>query len=250
MLHHIASHRATLHHSHIASCNSTSHHSTSHEVTLPHHTTSHHIHYTQIAQIKITWHKEIYWTTHITCRLLFVLREFHEPGFDILLSSFALIRRLRKSPQYLLVLLRRIMTVSAILRNNFRTSCAEEMSKSWLAKFPVLAGRSRAEHDGICRFAILGLMRWSILHALHVLHVCICMCMCVYIYRERERERDTHIHACIYIYIYIYTHTHTHVLSLPIVKHLTTPICAVCYKFVLSATKYALFIYATSFDIW
>ena len=51
---------------------------------------------------------------------------------DLFLRCFARIRRLRKSPQYVLVILQWKMTVSAKLPQNLR----RRITKSWLAKFP------------------------------------------------------------------------------------------------------------------
>ena len=50
-------------------------------------------------------------------------------------ADLALIRCLRKSPQYLLVMLQRTRTVSANLRKTSTTNTQNNI-KSWLAKFP------------------------------------------------------------------------------------------------------------------
>ena len=75
-------------------------------------------------------------------------REFHEPGFDVFLRSFAWIRRLRKPLQYTLVIFFSGENVSLLKSQQFSAKLHKlhrQMSKSWLEKFPSPRQRTRKE---------------------------------------------------------------------------------------------------------
>ena len=178
-------------------------------------------------------------TTYDICRVLYFSAQhllFVCAAFGILIfvcAAFAQIRRLRKSPQYLLAVLHEEMLVSASIR---KTSAATERKKcrspgsrnslgparSWYrCLWRIIAAPAKVEitevmasfydessqwEHGFCEPFVLahssGEAEASEEWAMYIyIYIYISVYIYIYTHRESERERERYIYIYIYIYI-------------------------------------------------
>ena len=142
----------------------------------------------------------------LSCRVR--LGSFTSQDFDIILCSFVRIRRLRKSPQYLLVSVQGNVTVSTHLSNSsnsFHKCCADKYQNlareiPYIRSIPRWVPHPANEPgDRAQRVADRGpcaeqkhTLSLSLALSLSLslsLPLSAYVCICVYICRERERER-------------------------------------------------------------